>query len=101
MKMSGTQNTVCVDQLHWDFGLPILYCFNHNVTQILVNCMSHISLLYYDNPQEKHHERLHTTNLLACLENRNLISRGTLVFARMDIVINTDKCEYKLVYVEE
>ena len=46
------------------FGFPILYCFDNNVTQILVYCMSHLSLLDYDNPQEKHDERLHTTRML-------------------------------------
>ena len=46
------------------FGFPILYCFYNNVTQILVYCVSHLSLLDYDNPQEKHDERLHTTRML-------------------------------------
>ena len=60
----GTQNTVRVDESHWDFGFTILYCFNTNTTQILEYRMSHLSLLDYGNPQEKHDERLHTTSLL-------------------------------------
>ena len=44
-----TQNTVRVDESHWDFGFTILYCFNTNVAQILVYCMSHLSLLDYGN----------------------------------------------------
>ena len=59
-----TRNTVRVHKSHWDFGFTILYCVNTNTTQILAYCTSHLSLLDYDNPQEKHDERLRTNSLL-------------------------------------
>ena len=63
-KWVGTENTVRVDESHWDVDFLILYCFNNNVTQILDYSTSHLSVLDYGNPQEKRDEHLHTTCLL-------------------------------------
>ena len=103
-KWVETQNTVRVDELHWDLTFRSFTVLTTTLHRFWYTVrLTSSSLLDYDNPQEKHDERLHTTRILdfffsrAHASKRTLISRGTLVFARMDIVIDTDKCECKLV----